>query len=682
MIDLSKLGGPSAPGGSSSVQSQPNVPGGTAPPDFGPVLTPREDPANPVGEMPWDTLGRQLWGTPEEGGTQLGRLPVIGDIGRGVGDLFNVGAGAIVGAGAAVLGSIPTGGINEQPNASIKLVDRYSGTPSDAVKMLQDMKAQNANLPAQFMLLGHWQQLHDPEAVKDWQAALAEANTHTDFGGGHAGDTINNYIRKWGTTYADMTPNGLSGLYDVMPEMAFGTGGSVGQSFSDSLSNLMILQRKAERGFASIKGAPQALLAGTPENIGRIRDLRAEASRGHELSPIEKATLQGIDELGWSDMHALNFLLAHGQGYSADGPTQFALAIGLDPLNMASLGATEAATIGGRAALYANTAESASRAVNLYRGVAQRIGTTVEATRASDLGPAFKIARTIIDPISSLGGGTKQVAMVDVWASAGLQATKRAYGYGAFTSARRLASQWGMKEAFDSSFAVASVNYARKWVGITHIDNLLKLGDVSPRYVMTDETIGALGRSQPKDAVTRMAAYVTRHKAFYLSSAGRDQLAERMAKMGNQTIDVAKAAVSKMSDDERALWHSNTYFDTWSKYKDAVTRVPREQWGKLESKVEDMVVLNPSQLDRLSAEELQAALETAAPEARPALWNTAADQFSAIEDLGRVEPGQSALMSRRIAALDKMIQEGHLHMALTDQEIGRASCRERVYRSV
>lgn len=640
-----------------------------------------------AGEMPWDTLGRVLFG--EGTGSILGGVPGVGAVGRWFGEATAVGLGSVESGIASSLGALPSlshlfdnAGLGEAGGSGIKPFDpKYdptqSGGAKSALQLFVDLRNENGsgNMARQFMVVGQWMQKYDPGAFEEWQAALAKAQQETF--GAKGAEYISNFLAQWGTAYADLTPEGVQDAYlDVAPELYFGGSGSLGQGIARDLGYMFNLQRMAERGAARVSGNVEgfghtAPPAGEPDRGSRVNAIMwYGANDPDKLTEIEKATYRGVTELGWTDKHAYNFLIAHGQGYSHDPLTQIVLSFGLDPLGVAAVGAGMAASVGAKTALYANTVASGNRLGALSQAGARAIGTTVAAVRADPvLGPVSKIARTLVDPFSALPGPQGQ-AMVDIFASAGTEGTTKGFGIGAVTNAARRSDGWEARAAFDNAWAISSVNMARKWVVAGIVDDLAHTVGTSARRTIDEDLIQHVGQSAAKDSVTRLAAFAMKNREFWLSDIGQRALAERIAKVVNRPVDDVNAALAGMSRDEQAVWHQASYSHAWSQFKNVVAGILPDEWGKLQKKLPDMVILNPQELDLLSAQELRAALEaTKSTKAQARLWNEAASRFEKIDAIGRVSTGGKNQIKRYQNALDTLIEQGHLHTAATPQEI-------------
>lgn len=655
-------------------------------------------PSSPDGEghnMIWDQLGRALFGSqaadPDTGqhGGLLGDIPGVSDIARvpgslvrGLADAGGVGLGAVMGGAAEVLGRIPSSthltdayGLGNPTASKIDPLDaKYGATPEGAMSLINDLKGEQGggNIAAQFMLLGQWQKANDPEAFKAWEETLKRAQGDTNVGS-KAGEYLSNYLREWAVSYADLTPEGITGWLDVAPELAYGTSGSFGQGLTDGFASIMSAQRQAEVGAATLSGNQSGLsgaLGGrrvAPEyaDMGsRLNELlQLSDDDPKKLTEVEAAAVYGMKELGWTARHAYAYLVRHSQGFSSDGLTQTALSMALDPFFVGSLGASSAASVGERAALgYARTATSAGRLTSVYRGIAERIGTTVAATRADPiLGPAFKVARTVVDPFSAIPGPHGS-AKVDVFASAGLEATRRGFSPSATGNFFKRASSWGVRDIADRAFGQTAMNFARKYVATRHVDNLARAAQTGVRRELTEDVIKTLGENSAKDAVTRMADYVYSKREFFLNQAGEDALAERIVKMTGQTLDTVKKGLAEMTDDERAIWHATSYSEAFSDFVTAARAVPEEEWGSLASKLDDLVPLNPMELDKQGAQALLDSLkgsDTAIDD-----WNAAARKYTLIDNLGPIHKGGTSTLERRVNALQRVIDSGQLHQGL------------------
>ena len=687
MIDLSKLGGPGA--GPDSGASPSPAASAIELPDFAPP-TPTTQPG---GEAPWDTLGRVLWGTKEEGGT-LGQIPLVGDIMRFPGEAARnvvgaggVGLGALVGGASELLGRLPAQASLTDPyrlgqveGSRVSPLDpKYGGSAQGAIDLLRDLKVENGggNIARQFMILGQWQQANDPEAFKAWQETLEAAKASGGIGS-RAGELLGNYIREWGTTYFDMTPAGLEGWLDVAPELAFTANASVGQGLHDALKLVFSPQQHAEIGAAQMSGS-QAGLGGALQGKRIADDYNDMGSRLNELlhlsdtdpdklSPAEAAAVYGLKEMGWTGRHAYAYLQRHGQGYSSDAGSQLLVSMALDPTFAIGGAGSLGSKVGQRAALgYAKTAESASRIQRVWQAGAKAIGTTVSDVRDGPLGGAFKAARTVADPFSVFEKTPEGVAKVDVFAAAGVEGTRRGFGAGPVSDAMARARQWGVAEMADRAFGQTAMNFARKWAGNTYVDNLLKSADISGQMAVTEEAIQQAGRNAPKDAATRLADYVYRNREFYLNEAGVEQLATRLVKIADRNIEDARAAVATMTRDEQAVWHALSYSEAWRDFKGALAEVPFEEWGRLGPKVQDLVILNPNELDLIAATHLRDTVAALKGKKAVEEWNQAARRYSLVEGLGRVT--SAAQLERKLATLDRIINEGGLHMALNSGEM-------------
>lgn len=680
----------------------------------------------------WDKLGRFVTGgniTDEKGshGNFIADLPVIGDILRAPGGLMeNVitkplgfGVGKVVEGVAAGLGTLPSvshlgdnAGLGSDLHSNVNFQDpKYDVSvkgPDAAKALFDDLRTENGsgNFARQFLVIGQWMKQYDPEAFAEWQKTLDEAQKQSGFGA-HGVEAITNFISKWGAAYADMTTYGIQNDYlETAPELYYGGSGSMGQGLVRDLGVVFNLQKHAEKGAAFLTGSIGGGIGPIPVGIhnmyaidgvvqqdmgSRLNELRYYlANDPSKLSPVEKQVALMIESGKWDADHAYNFLVSHGQGYTSNPAAEMVMTFATDPIGVATMGAGLASSVGGKA-IYAGaragegsraaelaaqaanisgkTAESTSRLRAMYTAGARSIGTTVAEVQANPiLGPASKLMRSVIDPFSALpGAGGK--ATVDVMGASGLKATERGFGASALSNAARRAKEWGVSDAFTRNLAVTSGNFARKFVANDYVANVLRFTETSARRVIPEELVQELTAGAAKDAVTRMADFINAHKQVYLNAAGLDQLAARMARMTGKTIDEMRTAVASMAPDEQSLWHALTYSDAWSKFVAAVKSVPQDAWGHLSARLQDMVILNPNELDHVAAGDLLKALQDAKPAQRIKLWNEAADRYSIIDNMGRVQAGGNNVMARNMDRLERIINQGGLHHALNPDEM-------------
>lgn len=782
MIDLSKLGGQSG-GGVLPTPGTTPAPAVSPLPDFAAPSGAQVDPNATGGHnMIWDQLGRAVFGdqnaNPQgQHGGLLGDIPVLSDIarapgvvGRAISDAGGVGVGAVMGGIADVAGRFPSvthpldnyglGDTSKIGQSTVNSQDaKYAADARDPVSvgragaaLATDLNKAHGqgDMATQFMLLGQWQKQYDPAAFKDWQATLAKAQSGDGIGT-HAGEELSHYIKNWSVAYMDTTPGGVEGWLGVAPELAFAGEGSLGQGFADDLARVFTFQKAAEKGAATLSGSGEGgigpipvgphLYYGGTDYGSRMNDLLHTADTApKKLSPVEAAVVAGVREQGWTMNHAYDYLAAHGQGYSHNPAVETVLGMALDPTFVAGSGAGLAASVGERAALgFAKTAEGASRLSSAYQGMAKAIGTTVQAVRADPiLGPAAKIARSVVDPFSAFPAGTKEGAKIDVYSAAGLKATQQGLGEAAVSDMFRRADGWGVREMADRAFGVSAMNFMRKFSIATHIDNLTKFTEPGARRAITEDLIQEIGQNAPKDVVSRGADYVMKKREFWLSDAGKTQLTERIATATGRPLGEVQTAMETMSRNEQAVWHVMSYSEAWTDFVTAARSVAPDEWGSLAKKIDDLVILNPHELDNISAQVLhkdisalvsgtgktqlheatvaawnsaisalksgadgvinpatgqpivaltrehaiafaEKALEAvkAAPpkagrgnnKAAIQAWNEAASKYSLIENLGRITTGGPAQLERKLATLDRIIQEGGLHTALGADEM-------------
>jgi len=600
-----------------------------------------------------------------------------------------LGVPEVMNAASNLLGNLPSPGTdtgnvkNVAANQSAKGINpldtnRYPKTPDGAMAFVTDIHKEN--IATQFQLLGEWQKVNDPEAYAEWQKTLADAQSKiVEFGPlelqAKAAETLSNYVRQESVRYADTTTEGVQGLYDIAPELAFGGEGSLGQGFSDALTHLLIPQRKAEEGLSFLSGRQGGLFqplydlsSGLPSNLGsRLNNLLSVPF--DKLTPVEQQVVTGMKEQGWTNKHAYNFLVSHGQGFSSDPGSELAMSVSLDPLQVAMLGSSAAAAIPARIAGITNDARSANRIMRTIQEAADALGTTVSKVRDDPvMGPKFRVARQVLN-FGIPSGGPRVAAKLDATAAVGIEGFRLGMGPTAVKDAASRAARLDVsKEALDTAEGVSAMNNVRKW----GMEQLVKEGmgkTILPGDVVSEEQLQFALHNAAADTKTRIAEYTQKNREFFLTQSGQDALAERFAKFIQRPIAEAKTEVAQMSRDEQAYWHYLTFSQADSAFRNVVSGIAPEAWGNFASKVGDLALLNPQELDRVAAQNLVSAIQKATPEEALRLWNEAAGQYSLVDSIGRVTTGGTHMLDRRVNQLQNIIEQGRLHSALDVSEM-------------
>ena len=554
----------------------------------------------------------------------------------------------------------------------------------------------------QFSQMGNWMKANDPASYKTWQTVNAAAGSGLlgQFFGG--GNLKSDFVRQWGTYYADRTKNGLGGIGALNPSLGWGPAGSLGGALADALNLAAIPGLAVQRTIAGNRTP----MTETPTRSGmqvtggdRVAQIMAKAqSNPADLTNVEKAVVANVGDGSWTRDHALDFIVSHGEGLSDNGLLQMVGSVGTDPVTWATLGSAGLLKLGevGAAAEEATAGTSAARAVELAAGAEKgaptaeglsalnasvgattagtpvplsnidRLGMVVHSVQQSNLAPVFRAARFSIDPFGVMPKSAITDGIKDLAAGAATDAIRRTYGESAIHAAFDRAENAGVVSELRTALGSYAANIARKYSVINARAAALRAGlpeqllDTTP-----DSVVGNLMRTASKDSVDRITDYASRVKFAVIDD---EQLASRLSSaFGGMTKEEWGQQVAKMSDDEKSLWHAATYTQTYAHFLDAVNQVSRSSAGKLD--LNRLEVLNEGILDKVSARALLDKM-SAAPEVtqKAAIWNAAADRYAALAALGHATPN-GITIDRLVNRLGEMISSGMLHARVTPEEV-------------
>jgi hypothetical protein len=596
-------------------------------------------------------------------GEAAGSIPIVGGA---LHQALNL-PGDIVGWGAQRisdgLGSLAMN-TGDPSRAKLVNISQYGSSASDALKLMSDSRkiVGDGQLGAQFQVLGDYQRAHDPQLYAMWQAA----NTEAQKAGGHGGEVMTNYLRSMVSAYSDQTPEGYQGMLDLAPELAFAQGGSVGQTLTDVLGLLTYAQKAAERSVAV-------------NIVHRVEDLRkADPST---LSSVEREARAGLDNQGWTNQHAANYLVLHGQGLSHDPLTQLVSGVGLDPLLWAQLGTGGALGAAERAGAYTSEEMAAAIAkMPAWRRGAAAIGTTVAKVAADPVaGKILRGANGILnldgkDLGSVFGMGAKANAAKQVVAATAAEAYATVHSAGLRAATLR-AKALGVSDELAQAVSDSAMNQGLSAAFSYGVEAAVKTGDIGAR--VAPEDVGAMAeefaKTQGKDLVGRFKGYMERTKAYDLNSIEEAQLAKRYAVMTGQDAEKAASDIASMSAGERALWHDATYRVADSERAKVFAATTDEEWGSLARVRDELSLGNPTSLvvDRANTiiNDVREALTAGEPDKAIALYNAAAKQYPAIDDIvGRLGIGATDKLDRALGVLQNMAENGRLHRSLSPEE--------------
>lgn len=389
-----------------------------------------------------DQLGDALF---KKEGSLLGGIPVVGDIGRFIGD-NPVGQ---------FLGTIPRVAINTVgtileriPSGNKDLTEQYRAkvSPEIQAKYATQIEAESGFAGrAQHLMFGALQE----------QAYLDQQKNPNLF-------------------YDLQTPTG---------------------SLADSVGRVL--------GIFSAGGrAMQRYVAGTPkaDGLNRLQWIEAASAAGMELHPEEQLAFDMWKSGAWSPDKALDFLASNESGYSHDRALQTAASFALDPGVWGSVGAVGLTKLGvagkalvrrtalaGDPSLIAKTGGAAGKfdvlgkiaetdtASDFLRWYGSKVYTPLET---SQMGKIAKAVRYAIDPLHAIGQN-KVVgeAVLDVISESSVRAFRESVGGQALPQLAyaRMFGQ-GFQDTVLSAEKTYTTNATRRLILRQHRDGLIGLG--------------------------------------------------------------------------------------------------------------------------------------------------------------------------------------------------------------
>lgn len=694
-IDWGNVVGPETnpPTGPTTPVTQPIANLQPAPADKLPGLLQPGQTQEDIDKMsPWDRAGRgiDIMGQALFGrgnGSLLGGVPLLGDLVGSVGNAAHL-AGDLtvvkpIEAGASGLSHIPLGWL-----------------PGGADE--------------NFNAIGDYMKANDPEAYQTWLAVKAASDA--DFLGG--GNMKADFNIKAAQFYDDQTKEGFLGKNPLLAMGRAGVG-SLGGALSNAIQGWLGLPATeaqrflGDRGFFDPnRGGPTTLAAAmnakrdvgqtsdegeyaiaqvqsgkwTEEqanqylategagNRSRIQEAMARYDRGategelwkQGISTDEKFAVEQVRSGAWSEDHANNYLISKGQSITRNPVGQTVGGIITDPLMYATIGAGSIAKAG---AIGKGILESGVQAETTY----QKLATIVAGVQQSNLGPAFRIARGLIDPLAVYKPNVTTRALTDLKNGVAVAAFGKAYGAGAVDDIRAVAREAGMTSQVDSAIAAYSLDQADLMIAKKARASMMEEG-LGADLVRTDvdSVVETQARAAGKDALDELTdhMYATAKNTF--TPEEKASLAGRMtAVFGNDTT-YWTAKLSKMSGDVQSGLHAVTYKMSEKELAEALAKVDRASYtGKLP--LDKMVLMTSETLDDVTAEAILA--EQAAITGKGALkratdaWNAAGRRYPGIAAIGHA-PGGKQQLNALIADLKAQVGRGAFSKRALPEELG------------
>lgn len=563
-------------------------------------------------------------------GGLLGDIPGVGAVTRAASEVVgNVGS-AVAGVGGAALDTV--GGAlehidlrtDEEKNA---LAELYKLVPQSQVKAETD-----AAIAADPGAAGAYQ----ARAVKEYRNSLESTELDPDLHAnlfmtpGSAADTVTNLF-------------GLMGLGQRYVERAVS-----GWDKADGLNRLDAIMQVG-RGQAAFQGG--------------FGD-----DSGGSLSATESVVFAMVEAGDWDENEALDFLASHNAGLSHNPLAQIAGTVATDPANILSLGTgflAKGVATGAALALQERKGEAAIRAITGALKVATESGATddiakltakladetkslesikgglreagtsgrfnvlgkaaesekgtdiiralykvYEPMEAMQMDRAFKVARTIIDPLSSMDlkvPGRK--AVVDVMTKSGTRMVIGAYGEGNNLRVLEALSNVtpGNSSPLADMFAEDMGTYAAntiRTVAATNQRDIALANGFGPQLAKTQVGVGLTEylRKAPRSFGEYILREANRHRIHDFDDVAKANLARRLHN-AYQTVEPEEwgRIIQDMNADQLGLLHAATYGRATKRLLAAVEAAQLSGAGRMTTKLNRVILINRTTLTREGA---------------------------------------------------------------------------------
>lgn len=586
-------------------------------------------------------LGAALFG--KDNDSMFGGLPVVGDLGRFVGDnpivstLYQAPGAAASGVGGAL--ERVTVGYDD-------LTPKYDALPDDIRTEFDAKIAQT------------------PEAANHFRYEALKANAERQ----------------------QLVDPKLHPTIDI-PR------GSLADSVSWLLGDLLGgAQRTVERGIAG---------AGKASGMNRLQEIEAIAKGGvptgvlgtglfagdRNLTDIEQVAYSKWQSGEWSPDQALTFLSASASGLSRDQALQFAGTFATDPSVSLSLGAAGLSKLGLAGARLA--AQEGVAGQRLLAGSGRLSGTQAgtemvrllskpyQAIQGNAIGKAAKVTRYIIDPLHAIGQQrVASEALVDVASEATPRAVAAAYGeanhLNVLSYARTVGRDGELYDLIAEDIATYGANVARRVLAEQHQAGMLaqNLGFDLLQSVPGD-IIDDLAQGAPKGFGTYLRDEIAKHRVLVWDDPARQNLATRMSSMyGVKTANEYLADIAKMNPDELGLIHAATYGRATKNLLNALGKASGVYTGDLP--LNRVVLLNRDTLTTLGAQGILERVRAAGTtEAAVIEVRAAQELYPELRYISVDATNPARSIARFDAWLQRRLDEGVMPAQITNDELSK-----------
>lgn len=709
MIDWSKVGiagAPSPNAGTTTAPVAPASPGSIAAP-----TTPSADGMPPIampgGEQkpsdPLAGLGASLFG--QGNGSLLGGVPVLGDLGRAAGPAaakaweinpINMTVVKPVEAVATGLSHIPLGWL--------------PGGADETFNQIGEQLKANQNDPYYYAMYQQWQQVN---AVANADV-LGGGNMKGDFNGqfmkaqddrqkssllgttpdfmiarsetGSVGGALSLAVQTFLGLTANTTQRALGGAGIFDPGTSSATYEQQKERFANGAAGTFGIGDEARKAFEMLKAgqitedqARAIVERASKGGRNRVQEAADRMDLGLEVSDVEKQAVEAWRSGAWTEDHAQDYLVTHGSSITRNPVGQIAGSVVFDPLTWATIGAGSVAKAGkvGMALKEAGVVGVDGVNASAY----ERAAMAIHTVQQSPLGPAFRIARGLIDPLAVYKPGPATAAVNDMVHAISLNSFSRAYGAGTVNRVRAIARQFGLTHEVDSAIASYSVDQANLMMSRMAVKNALDQG-LGEEFVHTqiDDVIRPLVENAPRDSETMLTDQMQQlaHNTF---TAEEDAtLAGRMAATFGQDVPYWEKTLAKEPFEVRSALHALTYKRAETEYMSALGAVDHAAYdGELPLK--NMVLTTPDTLDNVVAEDLSTQIKTILASDAPdkieqatRLWNEQSLRFPRLANYGYA-PGGEEQLKALVKELDRDVERGAITRRAMEGELAHGALK-------
>lgn len=567
-----------------------------------------------------------------------------------------------------------------------------------------------------FVKLGEIAKQHDPELYAQWQAV--DAATKGDFWSNvNAKGDFNAEALKY---IDDQQKDSFLG---VSPELAMGRAGSgsVGASLSHAIQGFLGIGGAGVQRFlggagitdpggafgyegkydaavatgnftAEEKVVMDKLKAGTITEAeaktainsmagrNRVVESAARLDAGLEVSDVERHAIEAWRSGAWSEDHAQDYIVSHGQGLTRNLAGQIVGSVLTDPLTFATLGAGAlskagltagveiADTVGQGATLGARLAASATN----Y----EKLGTIVQAVQADPvLGPIARVGRGMIDPLAAYKPSVVERATTNLLSDVAVHSFNAAYGEFAVRDVMAMAREFGMVPEIRGAIASYAWDQANLMVSRETVRSMLDEGlGASLMHTNVDEVIKPLAENASKDAATKLTDHMAQIANNTFTSEERDALSGRMAATFGKDAAYWEKRLAPMGDETKSALHAVVYKRADVGFEKARAAVDATKYTG-DAPLSNMALISATTLDDIKAkgiiENITDMLKSDDPEkiaSATAEWNAQARQYPAMANIGYAPGGQEQLQ-QMVRQLEKKLKEGGITKRMTEQEL-------------